>query len=115
VESVGSETSRAVPRAGSKLAEVIDLLSRDQGATIGELIAATNWLAHTTRAALTGLRKRGYEIERTRSDRIISYRISNAPPMVPRTSGNVNQSVDGSTTEHEVASAMSAALLPPTG
>jgi Protein of unknown function (DUF3489) len=53
-----TETPPAVPRAGSRLAEVIDLLSRDQGATIGELIAATNWLPHTTRAALAGLRVR---------------------------------------------------------
>jgi hypothetical protein len=103
VESVGSETSRAVPRAGSKLAEVIDLLSRDQGATIGELIAATNWLAHTTRAALTGLRKRGYEIERVRSDRITSYRISNALSAVPVASGSANEGVGDSTTEHEAA------------
>ena len=103
VESVGSEISGAAPRTGSKLAEVIDLLSREQGARIGELIAATNWLAHTTRAALTGLRKRGYEIERIRSDRITCYRISNAPPMVPRTGGNVDQTTDGATTEHEAA------------
>ena len=103
LEPAASETSRAVPRAGSKLAEVIDLLSREQGATIGELIAATNWLSHTTRAALTGLRKRGYEIERIRSDRITSYRILNAPSTVPGTGGNVNQTKDGATTEHEAA------------
>ena len=103
MESAGSGTSRAVPRAGSKLAEVIDLLSRDQGATIGELIAATNWLSHTTRAALTGLRKRGYEIERIRSDRITSYRISNALSVVPVAGGSANEGVGDSTTEHEAA------------
>jgi Protein of unknown function (DUF3489) len=32
------------------------------------LIAATGWLAHTTRAALTGLRKRGYAVAIDRSD-----------------------------------------------
>jgi Protein of unknown function (DUF3489) len=32
------------------------------------LIAATGWLAHTTRAALTGLRKRGYAVSIDRSD-----------------------------------------------
>jgi site-specific DNA recombinase len=37
------------------------LLQRDCGATLEELIAATDWLPHTTRAALTGLRKRGYQ------------------------------------------------------
>ena len=56
------------PRGGSKLAGVIRLLHRDHGATIEELIAATGWLAHTTRAALTGLRKRGYAVAIDRSD-----------------------------------------------
>ena len=55
-------------RGGSKLARVIGLLERDHGATIAELIAATDWLAHTTRAALTGLRKRGYAVAIDRSD-----------------------------------------------
>jgi Protein of unknown function (DUF3489) len=55
-------------RGGSKLARVVALLERDHGATIAELIAATGWLAHTTRAALTGLRKRGYAVAIDRSD-----------------------------------------------
>ena len=58
----------AAPRGGSKLARVIGLLERDHGATVEELIAATGWLAHTTRAALTGLRKRGYAVAIDRSD-----------------------------------------------
>jgi hypothetical protein len=56
------------PRRGSKLAQVIELLQRDNGATVDELMAATAWLAHTTRAALTGLRKRGYAVAIARSD-----------------------------------------------
>jgi Protein of unknown function (DUF3489) len=90
------ETPPAIPRAGSKLADVIDLLSRDQGATIGELIAATRWLPHTTRAALTGLRKRGYEIERSRSDRITRYRVSNAVPIIRSPGGDAKEGVDHS-------------------
>ena len=58
----------SAPRGGSKLARVLALLHRDHGATIEELIAATGWLAHTTRAALTGLRKRGYAVAIDRSD-----------------------------------------------
>jgi len=58
----------SAPRGGSKLAQVIELLQRDHGATIDELIAATGWLDHTTRAALTGLRKRGYVVAIDRSD-----------------------------------------------
>jgi Protein of unknown function (DUF3489) len=58
----------SAPRGGSKLARIIALLERNHGATIAELIAATGWLAHTTRAALTGLRKRGYAVAIDRSD-----------------------------------------------
>jgi Protein of unknown function (DUF3489) len=58
----------SAPRGGSKLARVIALLERDHGATIEELISAMGWLAHTTRAALTGLRKRGYAVAIDRSD-----------------------------------------------
>jgi len=58
-----------VPRPTSKLGRVLDMLAADAGATIGELTAATGWLQHTTRAALTGLRHRGYELSRTRKER----------------------------------------------
>jgi hypothetical protein len=58
----------SAPRGGSKLARVLELLPRDHGATIDELIAATGWLAHTTRAALTGLRKRGFVVAIDQSD-----------------------------------------------
>ena len=76
----------AAPRDGSKLARVVALLERDHGATIEELIAATGWLAHTTRAALTGLRKRGY---RSRSiDQTISGERSTASRQVRPASVN---------------------------
>jgi len=52
------------PRAGSKLATVVALLMRSEGTSIEALMAATGWLPHTTRAALTGLRKRGMVITR---------------------------------------------------
>ena len=71
--SVGAnETAPArpsAPRGGTKLAEVVELLRRDRGATIDELIDATGWLPHTTRAALTGLRKRGFALAIDRSDK----------------------------------------------
>jgi DNA-binding IclR family transcriptional regulator len=57
------------PRGGTKIAEVIALLQRGDGATLAELVAVTGWLPHTTRAALTGLRKRGYAIAIDRTDK----------------------------------------------
>ena len=65
------------PRAGSKQALVTEMLSLHGGATLDALIKATGWLPHTTRAALTGLRKRGFPIERSREAGAAStYRIA---------------------------------------
>jgi hypothetical protein len=75
----GDEASSGQLRAGSKQAIIVDLMMRPKGATLDELIAATDWLPHTTRAALTGLRHRGYIVERTRGeDKITRYRAT--PP-----------------------------------
>ena len=70
----------ATPRAGSKQALVVEMLSKEPGATLDALIEATGWLPHTTRAALTGLRKRGFAVERFRHETIGSlYRIASRP------------------------------------
>ncbi|WP_424360208.1 DUF3489 domain-containing protein [Methylocystis parvus] len=68
------------PRAGSKQVLVISMLSRKSGATIDSLIEATGWLPHTTRAALTGLRKKGFSIERAREKDVSVYRIGGVAP-----------------------------------
>src|SRR5258708_37889333 len=57
--SAAAITSPA-PRQGTKLAHVVELLQRNQGAKLEELIAFTAWLPHTARAALTRLRHPGY-------------------------------------------------------
>jgi hypothetical protein len=54
------------PRSGSKQSLVLQMLSNPGGTTLEALIVATGWLPHTTRAALSGLRKRGFAIERFR-------------------------------------------------
>ena len=63
-------------RAGPKQALVLSLLQREQGATLDELVAVTHWLPHTTRAALTRLR-RDHTITRTReASRASVYRLA---------------------------------------
>ena len=42
------------PRAGTKQAMLIDLLRTPDGATMDEIVAATGWLAHTARGAMSG-------------------------------------------------------------
>ena len=52
------------PRNGSKLDKLVGMLSRKTGTTITKASEALGWQPHTTRASLTGLKKRGYVIER---------------------------------------------------
>ncbi|MCK9553103.1 DUF3489 domain-containing protein [Aquamicrobium sp.] len=64
------------PHPASKTATVLSLLQRTEGATLDELVAATGWLAHTARAALTGLRKKGHTIDKTRRGDATCYSIA---------------------------------------
>jgi hypothetical protein len=41
-------------RAGTKQAMLITLLRAPEGASMGEIVAATGWLAHTIRGAVSG-------------------------------------------------------------
>ena len=41
-------------RTGTKRAMVIAMLQAPEGATIAEIVAATGWLAHTVRGAMSG-------------------------------------------------------------
>ena len=73
-------TAPEVNRGETKRAQVVALLERASGASLSELIAATGWLPHTTRAALTGLRHKGFVLDRDkRQDGTTVYRISSAP------------------------------------
>ena len=60
----------------TKTDNVVALRKRKQGATLDELVKATGWLPHTTRAAMTGLRKKGHAIERVSVDGVSRYSIA---------------------------------------
>ncbi|WP_423141659.1 DUF3489 domain-containing protein [Parablastomonas sp. CN1-191] len=56
------------PKAQSRLDRLASLLTRDQGASIAEMTAATGWQAHSVRGALAGaLKKRGLIITSDKS------------------------------------------------
>ena len=75
----------ALPKAASKREVVLALLVRTEGASLAELIAATGWLPHTTRAALSRLRSAGQVLAKTlREDGVTAYRIMPAAPTPPR-------------------------------
>lgn len=73
-----SATSSHSPAGKSKVARVIALLQRQQGATLDELVTETGWQPHTTRSALTGLRKKGYVINSDKVDDVRRYRTASA-------------------------------------
>jgi hypothetical protein len=66
------------PKAPSKTSQVLDLLRRPEGVTLAQLVEATVWLPHTTRAALTGLRKKGHAIIKSKVDDTTRYSIEPA-------------------------------------
>ena len=72
------QTASPAPAAPSKISTVLDMLRREQGATLAELVEATGWLPHTTRAALTGMRKKGHAIEKSKRDDATCYCIQDA-------------------------------------
>jgi hypothetical protein len=76
--SVPSSAPAAAPARSTKIEAVISLLRREEGATLGDLVEATGWLPHTTRAALTGLRKKGHMLDKSKRDDVTCYRIVEA-------------------------------------
>ncbi len=76
--AVAGSPAASATRPHSKTATIITLLARAQGATAAELIEATGWLPHTTRAALTGIRKKGHAIDRGKREGVTCYRIVEA-------------------------------------
>lgn len=68
----------AIQPEQSKRVQLIRLLERDSGATLEEIGALTGWLPHTTRAALTGLRKKGHVITSDKISGVPTYRAAAA-------------------------------------
>ncbi len=65
------------PKPETKQSIIVNLLTREEGATLQELIAATEWKPHSVRGHLSNLRKkRGMPIEAfTNTDGNRGYRI----------------------------------------
>src|SRR3954451_3929020 len=73
-----TQREAGAPR-GSKRAQIIALMQGVTGATLTDMVEATGWLPHTTRAALTGLRHKGYAIARGKNAKAETvYRIDAA-------------------------------------
>ena len=63
------------PKSPSKTSTILGMLQRECGTTLEEMVQATGWLPHTTRAALTGLRKKGHKLTRGKIEGETRYNI----------------------------------------
>lgn len=72
------KTAKAVPKApkakglreGSKTAQIVELLKRPGGATMQEIMKATEWQPHSVRGFISGTlgKKMGLSVESTKSE-----------------------------------------------
>jgi hypothetical protein len=49
-------------RPGTKIALLVDMLSRDRGATIPEIVKATGWQQHSVRGTISGALKKKHNL-----------------------------------------------------
>ena len=63
-QSLSKTNLITAPRKGSKQARLVAMLSRKSGVTLAKASETLGWQPHTTSATITGLRKRGYAVER---------------------------------------------------
>jgi hypothetical protein len=56
------------PRAESKGAKILELISRPKGASLAKIQKATNWQAHSGRGFLSTAGKHGLKIESTKTE-----------------------------------------------
>ena len=76
-EMTGASSSAPVEmKPQSKSSLLLALLRREEGATLDQMVDATGWQPHTTRAALTGFRKKGHAITSEKVDGVRTYRLA---------------------------------------
>ena len=66
-----------MPTKPTKIETILKQLRRPNGASIAQLQKSTDWQPHSVRAALTGLRKKGHNIERDKDTKgVTRYHIA---------------------------------------
>ena len=75
-----AKSAPATPaKAPSKNDAVISLLKREGGASLAEITTVTGWQPHSARAVLTGFRKKGYSLEKAKTDGMTRWSITAEP------------------------------------
>ena len=76
--AVAKTKSAPAPKCGTKLTSIIALMRRAKGATVQEMMKATDWQPHSVRGAISGAikKKLGLEVISERVDETRTYRIA---------------------------------------
>lgn len=75
VPKSGSDQIATAPRAGTKQALLVTLLSQDKGASIRELVDELGWNANSVHAAISTLRTSGWLIAVNQTDEERRYKV----------------------------------------
>lgn len=78
IEATGLPNADVKAVLPTKHSQMVELLSRAEGASLEEMSTLANWLTHSTRAFLTGLKKKGYELTSVKTDGVRRYKIAKA-------------------------------------
>jgi hypothetical protein len=73
----GKRALKSLPRHNSKAATILNLLARPQGATVLEIMSATQWQAHSVRGFISGNlgKKRQLKVRSFKRDGQHAYRV----------------------------------------
>jgi len=74
-----AKTPVGLKAISTKHQQIIDLLLRDGGATLNDMSTKVGWLPHSTRAFMTGLKKKGYVLDSSKVEDVRHYRITTTP------------------------------------
>ena len=77
--TVSNPNAKTAQKPEKKTDKLIALLNRDGGAALADITGATGWLPHSARAMLTGLRKKGFTLDKTKVDGTTRYAITAEP------------------------------------
>jgi hypothetical protein len=81
-------------KPASKASVVLKMLKQPGGATLAQMVAATGWLPHTTRAVLTGFKKKGHFIARDKVEGVRTYRVARAAAEPTPTAADAQHTAD---------------------